>query len=129
MSALPDPRVSVYPVPARHGTCRLQLSIGKSVYTLIPPHGPAPLAWGVKQIRGASPGARYSCYVTPSGHPACSCPDHQHRATVCKHLGALRACGLLSFADPGAPPKRKRSPKSKALPPAAPASEPKGVAV
>ena len=54
--------------------------------------------------------ARYSCYVTASGHPACSCPDHQHRNGV-QAPRPLRACGLLSFADPAAAPKRKRTQK------------------
>jgi hypothetical protein len=127
MSALPDPRVSVYPVPARHGTCRLQMQIGRTTYTLVPPHGPGPQAWALKK-QGRKP-ARYTCRVTPQGFPACDCPDHQNRGMTCKHLGALRACGLLTFADSAAAPKRKRSPKGKAVPPAAPASEPKGVAV
>ena len=101
MSALPDPRVSVYPVPAAHGTCRLQMQIGRTTYTLVPPHGPGAPAWVLKKT-GRKP-ARYTCRVTPQGWPACDCPDHQRRATVCKHLAR---CGLAACFPSRTPPPR-----------------------
>ncbi|HKM56135.1 MAG TPA: hypothetical protein VJY33_22195 [Isosphaeraceae bacterium] len=121
MSALPDPRVSVYPVPARHGTCRLQMQIGKTTYTLVPPHGPGTPAWVLKK-QGRKP-TRYTCRVTPQGWPACDCPDHQNRGMTCKHLGALRACGLLSFTDQPAPRRLSARKGTALLPTAAPASK------
>ena len=56
------------------------------------------------------PGARYTARITEHGHPACTCPDHQNRGTVCKHLGALIAARLLTapLAAP-APLARSRS--------------------
>jgi SWIM zinc finger len=103
MSALPHPRASVQARPSRHGTCRLQLSIGQTVYSLVPPHG-AVTAWGLK--KHGKPASRYSCHVA-AGAPGCTCPDFTHRKVICKHLAALRACGILSF--PVAPPPRKPS--------------------
>lgn len=110
MSALPELHASVQARPSRHGTCRLQLSIGQTVYSLVPPHG-AVTAWGLK--KHGKPASRYSCSA-PAGTPACTCPDFAHHNVICKHLGALRACGILSF--PVAPPPRKLSArKGKAL--------------
>ncbi len=108
MSSVPDPRVSVQPAITRHGTARLFIAIGSSLYSLIPSHGDNPPAWDLVQKQGASPGARYTARITEHGHPACTCPDHQNRGTVCKHLGALIAARLLT-APPAAPAPLARS--------------------
>jgi len=94
MSSIPDPRVSVDPV-VRHGTARLFIGIGESVYTLIPAHGPSP-AWILVAHTGQRAGARYTAAINEHGHLSCSCPDHQERGARCKHLGALIGARLLS---------------------------------
>ncbi len=123
MSSVPDPRVSVQPAITRHGTARLFIAIGSSLYALIPHHGTVP-AWDLVVRQGREPGARYTALVNAHGHPACTCPDHQNRGTRCKHLGALLAAGLLS-APPAAPaplpapvpaaPARSRARRAKAV--------------
>ena len=55
MSSVPDPRVSVQPAITRHGTARLFIAIGSSLYSLIPSHGGNPPAWDLVQKQGASP--------------------------------------------------------------------------
>lgn len=124
MATVSAPRANVIARPARHGTCRLQLSINSTVYTLIPPHG-AVTAWQLK--KRAKPRSRYSCSVA-AGLPACTCPDFNHRGVICKHLGALRACGILRFDDPPAP--RQLSPRKgrSLLPAPAPAAQKGGAA-
>src|SRR5262249_46644403 len=43
------------------------------------------------------------------GKPGCTCPDHESRGTVCKHIRALAAIGLLKI------PKEKTGPTARGL--------------
>ena len=97
MSALPELHASVQARRSRHGTCRLQLSIGQTVYSLVPPHG-AVTAWGLK--KHGKPASRYACSAAASV-PSCTCPDFAHRNVICKHLAVLS--GVRHPLVPGAP--------------------------
>ena len=85
----------------RHGKTRLFVVINGKEYVLT--HGKADAArhklWRLKSATAA-----YSVVFGPSG-VACSCPDSWRFGIQCKHIGALKAHGLVPrsalVADPG----------------------------
>jgi len=85
------------PAPARHGTCRLTLTIGENDYRL----RPYPVAadtglvavWSLRKLAGPTP---TSYAVASDGFEAhCTCPDHDINGAKCKHINALMALGLI----------------------------------
>lgn len=83
-------------VPVRHGKCSLHLSIGGTRYRLQPISPPAGFKalWSLhKQSAESSP--VYQVAVEKGRQPACTCPDFTINGAVCKHVGALRALGLI----------------------------------
>lgn len=90
-------------VPVRHGTCGLHLTIGGTRYRLRPITPPAGIKaiWTLRKAEaGADRPATYQVSV-PRGLPAsCTCPDFAINGAVCKHLGALRALGLIPGRKP-----------------------------
>ena len=90
-SAPPAPTATV-----RHGKCSLHLSIGGTRYRLTPLTPPAGFKalWSLhKQAPEAS--AVYQVAVEKGQQPACTCPDFEINGAVCKHVGALKALGLI----------------------------------
>jgi hypothetical protein len=100
VSAPARPRpASAPPVPAatiRHGKCRLELSIGGTRYRLRPLTPPAgfKVVWSLRK-QAAEASAVYQVAVEKGRPPACTCPDHEINGAVCKHIGALKALGLI----------------------------------
>jgi hypothetical protein len=91
--------VSAPPAPAatvRHGKCSLHLSIGGTRYRLTPLTPPAGFK-ALWSLRKQSPEASavYQVAVEKGRDPACTCPDFTINGAVCKHIGALRALGLI----------------------------------
>ena len=85
------------PPPVRHGTCRLTLQIGGTEYSP-PSHARARGASGSsgpsRILDPHRPVVHYSVAL-PKGEPAgCTCPDHEQRGSICKHIMALVALGL-----------------------------------
>ena len=83
-------------VPVRHGKCSLHLSIGGTRYRLQPIGPPAGFKalWSLHKQSGTS-SAVYQVAVEKGKQPACTCPDHEIRGATCKHIGALKALGLI----------------------------------
>jgi hypothetical protein len=75
----------------RHGKANLFVSINGRCYTArkIRRHH-----WALTRPEGAG-SVTYHCQRQPAGGWDCTCPDHLRRHTLCKHLGALFALGLL----------------------------------
>lgn len=87
------------PAPAatvRHGKCGLHLSIGGTAYRLRPLVPPAGFqaVWSLRK-RSAEASAVYQVAVERGRPPACTCPDCEINGAVCKHIGALKALGLI----------------------------------
>lgn len=53
--------------------------------------------WALTRPDGA---ATYHVQRLPGADWSCTCPDHLRRTVVCKHVGALMACGLLPKIRP-----------------------------
>ena len=92
-------RAPAPPAPAatvRHGKCSLHLSIGGTRYRLHP-ITPPPGFKAVWSLRKQSPesSAVYQVAVEKGRQPACTCPDFEIRGAVCKHIGSLKALGLI----------------------------------
>ena len=147
VSAPARPRpASAPPAPAatvRHGKCSLHLSIGGTRYRLHPLTPPPGFkaVWSLRK-QAVDSSAVYQVAVEKGQPPACTCPDHEINGAVCKHIGALKALGLIPgrkarpaaarrsharrLAEP-APAPSAPAPSS-APPPAAPAPDPGGFA-
>jgi hypothetical protein len=87
------------PAPAstvRHGKCSLRLSIGGTEYRLHPLTPPAgfKVVWSLRK-QADDHSAVYQVAVEKGRPPACTCPDHEINGAVCKHIGALKALGLI----------------------------------
>jgi len=82
--------------PVRHGTCGLILTIGGTRYQLRPITPPAgfKIVWSLHK-RADHAEAIYQVAVEKGQPPACTCPDCETRGSVCKHIGALKALGLI----------------------------------
>jgi hypothetical protein len=100
------PRASKLAAPARirrkvsvpHGTCRLTLSINGTAYAVIPNRGASELASRAFRLKKAD-GTIYDVAATPHG-VTCDCPDYLFNrqdkdVAGCKHVKAMKACGLL----------------------------------
>src|SRR5262249_54453159 len=90
------------PRPARHGTCRWHVSIapagqtGGKLYAVIP-LGAQPGFRGTWRlnVQESHPAQSYTVAAPKSGRPGCTCPDHETRGTMCKHIRALAPRGLV----------------------------------
>jgi hypothetical protein len=84
------------PATVRHGKCRLELAIGGTSYRLtplVPPPG-FKVVWSLRK-QSAEATAVYQVAVEKGRPPACTCPDCEINGAVCKHIGALKALGLI----------------------------------
>lgn len=83
--------------PIRHGRCRLSLRIDHTTYALRRQIGLArgSRAWSLTARDGPRPGATY-VVTKHADEIACTCPDAINRASQCKHIRALVACGVLA---------------------------------
>jgi hypothetical protein len=82
--------------PVRHGKCGLELSIGGTRYRLRPITPPPgfKVVWSLpKQSPDAS--AVYQVAIEKGAQPACTRPDCSISGATCKHIGALKALGLM----------------------------------
>ena len=106
--ASPPRPVGAAPPPVRHGMCRLTLRIGGTEYRLRPiRHQPGfRKVWTLKQTRTrTAPSCTYSV-AQPKGEPAgCTCPDHEQRCSICKHIMALAALGSSPCRRPHGRPR------------------------
>jgi hypothetical protein len=95
MVKLASPHELVDP-PVRHGTCRLQITIGATSYSLRPiPSQPRGITvWVLRALDGPRAGARYSV-ASVNRQAGCTCPDHETNGATCKHVMALRVIGLI----------------------------------
>src|SRR5262245_29571132 len=100
------------PPPVRTGRCRWSVWIepaghhGGTHYHVIPMPAP-PDHKGVWRIRKQGTDAAYTVAAPKKGGPGCTCPDHETHGTVCKHIRALGALGLLKLPKPKPQPKRR----------------------
>jgi hypothetical protein len=107
VSAAPRP-VGAAPPVVRHGTCRLTVRIRETDYRLRPM--PAPEGFkAVWTLRKLDPHATATYTVaTPKGaQPGCTCPDHEINKSICKHIMALAALGLIPQPKAPRPPKAR----------------------
>jgi hypothetical protein len=83
--------------PVRTGTCSLTVEITGGSYRLSPGTPPAKGArvWRLRSLGGPRAGAVYSV-VTHRRIVCCSCPDSMMNLSVCKHVRALQALGLVA---------------------------------
>lgn len=95
MDSLPGSTHSVEP-PVRHGTCRLQITIGGTSYALRPvPGQPRGMrVYRLRSLNGERAGTNY-CVAVVDREAGCTCPDSEINGAVCKHVMALRATGFL----------------------------------
>jgi hypothetical protein len=90
--------------PERHGTCSLTLRIGGTEYALRP--CPPPPGLEVVRTLRKLEGPRPVAYAVASdgAEVHCTCPDHEHNRTSCKHMMSLTALRLIPRpARPAAP--------------------------
>jgi hypothetical protein len=82
--------------PVRHGKCSLHLSIGGTRYRLQPITPPAgyKLVWSLRK-QSETDSAVYQVAIAKGQQPACTCPDFTINGALCKHVGALKALGLI----------------------------------
>ena len=118
----------------RHGKCSLHLSIGGTHYRLTPLAPPAGFraVWSLHKQSDDRP-AIYQVAVEKGQQPACTCPDFEINGAVCKHIGALRALGLIPGRKPRpaaarrSPARRPAGPPAESAAPSAPAPGPVAV--
>jgi hypothetical protein len=70
-------------------------------------------AWRLS-VQESFPPKTYTVAAPKSGRPACTCPDHEQRGTVCKHIRALGALGLLKLSKDKPAPSAARGRKAHA---------------
>jgi hypothetical protein len=121
-------RASAPPAPAatiRHGKCRLELSIGGTRYRLHPLTPPAgfEVVWSLRK-QADDHSAVYQVAVEKGQQPACTCPDCEINGAVCKHIGALKALGLIPGRK-ARPAAARRSHARRLAEAAAPAPSPR----
>jgi SWIM zinc finger len=113
----------------RHGKCRLTLTIGGTNYTVrpMPPHPGFTAIWCLRKLShlGES-AATYAVAVhREDPQPGCTCPDHELNKSLCKHIMALRALGLIPAAAPAVPvPTPRPTPTPAPVPTPVPAPAP-----
>jgi hypothetical protein len=97
-SKLAAPDVIRRRVKVPHGVCRLTLDINGTAYAVIPNRGASELASKAFRLRKAD-GTIYDVAATAHG-VTCDCPDYLFNrqdkdVNGCKHVKAMKACGLL----------------------------------
>ena len=97
-SKLAAPDVIRRRVKVPHGVCRLALTINNTTYAVIPNRGASELASRAFRLK-KNDGTIYDVAATAHG-VTCDCPDYLfHRqdrdVNGCKHVKAMKACGLL----------------------------------
>ena len=115
-------------VPIRHGKCSLHSVRSEARVTALPADHPAGrLQAGVVPMRKQSDtdSAVYQVAIARGQQPGCTCPDFTINGAICKHVGALRALGLIPGrkARPAAA-RRSHAPPCLAEPAEAPAPAP-----
>ena len=105
----PAPRpVGAAPPTVRHGTCRLTVHIKGTDYRLRPM--PAPpgfkVVWTLRKIDSGAT-ATYTVAHPKGAQPGCTCPDHEINKSVCKHIIALAALGLIAKPKAARPVKAR----------------------
>jgi hypothetical protein len=115
----PAPAARPAPPPARHGTCRWQVYIAPTGQTggktyAVTPLGAQPGFKGTWRLRNPDSGQTYTVAAPRTGRPGCTCPDHETRGTVCKHIRALAALGLLKAPKDKPAPSRAKGRKAHA---------------
>ena len=106
--ASPPRPVGAAPPPVRHGICRLTLRIGGTEYRLRPMPAPPGFrkVWTLRKL-GEFATATYSV-AQPKGEPVgCTCPDHEQRGSICKHIMSLAALGLITLPKAARPVKAR----------------------
>ncbi|MDE2100042.1 MAG: SWIM zinc finger family protein [Patescibacteria group bacterium] len=108
--------------PARHGKCSLRLSIGGTEYRLTPLTPPAgyKVVWSLRKL-DPTRSAIYQVAVERGQQPGCTCPDFEINGAVCKHVGALKALGLIPGRKARPAAARRSHARRLAEPAAAPA--------
>ena len=83
--------------PSATGNAPLHLSIGGTRYRLHPLTPPAGFkaVWSLRKQIGRRPRPSTRSPSRRARQPACTCPDHEINGAVCKHIGALKALGLI----------------------------------
>lgn len=83
--------------PVRHGTTRLRIKINSTWYTVR--RSPAGFRgcriWHLTALNGPRKG-EIRAVCSARGTVGCSCPDCQINKSVCKHIRALQALGLVN---------------------------------
>ena len=123
-------RASAPPAPAapvRHGKCSLHLSIGGTRYRLHPLTPPAgfKLVWSLRK-QAETDSAVYQVAIAKGAQPACTCPDFTINGAVCKHVGALKALGLIPGRKARPAAARRSHARRLAAEAPAPAPQPAG---
>jgi len=94
--ASPPRPVGAAPPVVRHGTCRLTVRIRGTDYRLRPM--PAPEGFkAIWTLRKLDPHATatYTVAVPKGAQSGCTCPDYEINNSICKHVMALAALGLI----------------------------------
>jgi hypothetical protein len=79
---------------------------GGKFYAVIP-LGAQPGFKGTWRLKARDTQTTYTVAAPKTGRPGCTCPDHETRGTVCKHIRALAAIGLLKAPKDKAPSRSK----------------------
>jgi hypothetical protein len=98
-SKLAAPDVIRRRVKVPHGVCRLTIQINDTAYAVIPNRGASELVSRAFRLKKGD-GTIYDVAATAHG-PTCDCPDYLFNrqdkdVNGCKHIKAMKACGLLS---------------------------------
>jgi len=97
-SKLAAPDVIRRRVKVPHGVCRLTLTINGTDYSVVPNSGASELVSRAFRLK-KSDGTVYDVAAAPHG-VTCDCPDYLFNrqdkdVNGCKHIKAMKACGLL----------------------------------
>src|SRR5262249_31573972 len=65
-------------------------------------------------VQETHPAQSYTVAAPKSGRPGCTCPDHETRGTMCKHIRALAALGLIKIPKDKPAPSQARARKAHA---------------
>ena len=107
VSSPPRP-VGAAPPTVRHGTCRLTVRIRGTDYRLRPMPAPAGFkaVWTLRKLDPHAT-ATYTVAAPKGAQPGCTCPDHEIDKSVCKHIMALAALGLIAKPKAARPVKAR----------------------
>jgi hypothetical protein len=86
---------------------------GGKFYAVIP-LGAQPGFKGTWRLKARDTQTTYTVAAPKTGRPGCTCPDHETRGTVCKHIRALAAIGLLKAPKDKPAPSQARARKAHA---------------